>query len=155
MCTDVQLDLLKSAKCWFADRFFKVVQKPFVQLWSIHAFIKQDVKQVPLVCVLMSRRQKADYIGVLNSLLELTGSNFPDEEVILDFEQAEWSAFRAVFFDRVQCRGCTFHWTQAVFRKLKSLGLVPAYYRKRNTRKFLRQLMCFSLWPAEEIELTF
>ncbi len=43
-----QQKLLGKAKNWFVDGTFKVVGKPFKQLWSIHAFVKKDgeMKQV-------------------------------------------------------------------------------------------------------------
>ncbi|KAI0210721.1 hypothetical protein LSAT2_004466 [Lamellibrachia satsuma] len=41
------------------DLQFQVVKKPFVQLFSIHAFLREDdaMTQVPLVFILMSRRK--------------------------------------------------------------------------------------------------
>ena len=68
-----QLELLQSAKTWYLDSTFKVVCKPFTQLFSIHAFIRKDecAKQVPLVFCLMSGKKKRNYKHVLRAILEL------------------------------------------------------------------------------------
>jgi len=44
---------------------------------------------------------------------------------ILFYERAMWAAMRTV--PEATLYGCWFHWTQAVFRKVKALGLQSAY----------------------------
>ena len=54
---------------------------------------------------------------------QLTG--YMLKSVVIDFEAAVWQAFRAVF-PGVTVKGCGFHWTQAVFKKIKEGGLQEA-----------------------------
>ena len=87
--TSTQLELLSTASTIFCDATFKVVSPPFYQLFSVHAFLHdangQEVKQVPLVFALMSRRRKKVYKAVFRAVLELAPSLAP-EEMVTDFE---------------------------------------------------------------------
>ena len=57
--SDEQLKYLSTAKTLFIDGTFKIAGKPFVQLLSIHFFVKHEdnMKQLPGVFVLMSRKR--------------------------------------------------------------------------------------------------
>ena len=66
--TEDQLCLLRNSETWFVDRTSKFIKRPFVQLLGIHAFIKtdDDIKQRPLVFILMTRTRTEDYAQVFN-----------------------------------------------------------------------------------------
>ena len=100
---------LQKAKTWYCDGTFKAVAKPFKQLYTIHAFIRQDdcVKQVPLIFILMSRMKEKDYIEVFNYILSKVTANELCV-VVVDFENAVWPALREVL-PSVTVRGCCFH----------------------------------------------
>jgi hypothetical protein len=97
--TDDMLSLLSKAKTWYMDVTLKLVNKPFTQMFSIHAFVKGDdetAKQVPLVYVLMSGKGRKDYLAVFNNLKEL----IPVRKVqcfMVDFEAAIWTGLRQEF----------------------------------------------------------
>ena len=73
--TLTQHKLLISASVIYCDATFKVVPQPFCQLFSLHSFLSdnngEDVKQVPIVFVLISRRRKRDYRAIFNNIKEM------------------------------------------------------------------------------------
>ncbi len=135
--SDEQLKLLKTAERWYVDGTFRLADKPFKQLFSIHAFKRKTsketgediIKQVPLMFVIMSRRQASDYKQVFKRIVSILEREVAVKELVSDFERATWRAVQDVF-PQVKLFGCAFHWTQAVFRRLKRIGLVPLYNQK-------------------------
>ena len=98
--TDDQLKRLAKSKIWFLDGTFKIVKDPFVQLFSIHSFIKSESdhrKQLPLCYVLMSRRKIKDYKIVFNAILSMLPEVPIVSEAILDFESAMWTDLQNIF----------------------------------------------------------
>ncbi|XP_071810737.1 uncharacterized protein [Apostichopus japonicus] len=60
--SDKMIELLSKSKTWYIDGTFKVVDDPFSQLMSIHSFVRSgdNMKQVPLMFVLMSAKREKD-----------------------------------------------------------------------------------------------
>ena len=146
---------MNTAKTWYLDGTFKIVKPPFVQLWSIHAFIVkgEESKQVPLAYIFMSSRKATDYVAVFNFLKAL----IPDmavECMVMDFEAALWKAIRKVF-PAVKCRGCCFHWTQAVWRKIQEVGLQVAYNKEVAVHHLCKHLLGLPFVPEGHIEPCF
>jgi len=118
--TPAMLQLLGAAKRWYIDATFKVVRRPFQQLLSVHAYVKRrgTMKHVPLCFIVMSRRRKRDYKAVFRAV-QIQVPDAAVQEVMSDFEAAIWRTFRHVFGDGIVHRGCVFHWTQALWRKIQ------------------------------------
>ena len=75
--------------------------------------------------------------------------------VVMDFEAAVWGAFRSVF-PATTLRGCSFHWGQAVWRRIQDDGLGPTYRRKKNMkflRKFLSSKLTKEYWTKPTLVL--
>ena len=157
--TPQQIDLLSRCKTWYLDGTFKIVRLPFTQLWSVHGFVNNDgqsnTKQVVLLYVLMSGKTESDYVHVLKVIKNILPSVSPGPECcVLDFERALWKAIGKVFPDSM-IRGCAFHWTQAVWRKIQESGLQPAYMNDDAVFQYCRQVLALPFLPHEHIIPTF
>lgn len=141
---------------YFIGTFRLTKKGPFKQLFSMHAFIRKDgkLKQIPLVFILMSRRTAKDYKEVFKAVLEIMGGRVNVQEIVSDFELAIWRGVEEVF-PNVKMSGCAFHWTQAVFRKLKKIGLAGLYKKNLIVKLLLKKVMTLHLLPAKKIKNSF
>jgi hypothetical protein len=103
----------------------------------------------------MSRRLAGDYKKVFKAVLDLLGGSRGNvEEMMADFEQAVWKTIGELF-PGVKMLGCGFHWTQALFRKIKQLGLIPEYRKDLSLRIHLKRFMSLHLIPHSSIPKVF
>ena len=74
----MQLELADECSAIYVDGTFKCVKDPYKQLFSIHSFLRsgENIKQVPLVNIIMSRRTKTDYDAVFCKLKMMLGDEF-------------------------------------------------------------------------------
>lgn len=154
--TPQQLQFLSKAKVWYLDGTFKVVRPPFYQLWSIHAFVAngEDMKQMPFLFVLMSSRRTVDYKAVFDSLKTIIDGDLAVQQMVLDFELSLWKAIQETF-PNVTMRGCAFHWTQCVWRKLQGVGLQSHYMQDIAVHRLCKQLLGLPFIPSEHIHPVF
>ena len=155
--TAKQLQILSRAKVWYMDGTFSVVNEPYKQMYSIHAFVKSGdaSKQLPLLFILMSRRRKNDYVAVFNELTKIMNPTGPNVmSVMVDFERAIWSALEVVF-PSVNIQGCAFHFIQALVKHLREGGLAQAYVDDPGSRDVLKQMLALCYMPHEWIPILF
>ena len=138
--SDRQIEVLTKSKTWYIDGTFKLCRQPFSQLLTVNAFVRNDdhVKQVPLVFVVMSGRKKRDYRAVLESVISLLPIEPKVKKIVLDFEKAMWSAIRHVM-PNVELMGCSFHWTQALWRKV---SIIISFISMIGLKKKIPKRMC-------------
>ena len=100
MFTAALLSLLSKGKTWYVDGTYKAVQHQFHQLWSIHAFVRQNdsTKQVPLMFVLIcpEEQNRTMSLNVLEYFRELLPSACVTS-VVMDLEAGVWGAFLEVY----------------------------------------------------------
>ena len=51
--------------------------------------------------------------------------------------------------------GCSFHLTQAVWRKAQEIGLKPAYVNDKGTHVFIKKILALPFLPSRQIEPIF
>lgn len=142
--TQVQLRMLSNLKRWFMDGTFKLVARPFRQLYSIHGFIKgenKNKKQEAFLHVFMTRRRTEDYVAVFTYLKQILHA--PQVvEFVSDFETAVWLAVDKCFPKKNHHKGCNFHFGQAIIRRVRKLGLLRVYKKDPVVRNIVQELLC-------------
>ncbi|KAL5018704.1 hypothetical protein ScPMuIL_004426, partial [Solemya velum] len=77
----------------------------------------------------------------------------PDARVqsfTLDFEAATWRSIQDTF-PGADIKGCSFHWGQAVMRKVSNLGLRTTFLQRKTTHHFIKKLLCLPYLPPTHI----
>lgn len=65
-----------------------------------------------------------------------------------------WKAARELF-PTATLHGCNFHWVQAVYRKIKKMGLTDNYNTDDRCNSLCRLIMALPMLPAEHITAAF
>ena len=84
--------------------------------------------------------------------LEL-GLEFKPTAVSLDFEAASSFAIR-FHFPGVNVKGCWFHFKQAIFNKIKEIGL-QVLYNQREYKEWFNMFGVLALIPIDQIKIGF
>ena len=98
----------------------------------------------------MSGKRKRDYKKVLKAIKCMTRDRKLEKYFVVDFESAMWRAIQ----DALVC-GCSFHWSQCIWRKIQDIGLAPAYKHDNATHKLCRQFLAPPYLPKEHIAAMF
>ncbi|XP_042148461.1 uncharacterized protein LOC121837088 [Ixodes scapularis] len=151
-CSPQMVDVLRTSKKWFADGTFKVAPELFYQVYSLHCEVGGSI--LPAAYILLTRKDCGTYTRALNTLNAECGGDCEPRTVTVDYELAAINAFRAVF-PSADVRGCFFHLSQCVYRRLQSEGLQELYAFDPDINLEARMIPALAIVPQDDVEGAF
>lgn len=146
------LRALGRAQHIFADGTFRTAPQPlFGQLYVIHADLAGRV--VPLVFVLLCRKDEDTYMRMLNAL-KLRCPNLNPETVSTDFELASINAFSNAF-PNSRHKGCWFHFGQCLWRQVQGNAEALRRYSDPEFASQVKSLGALSFVPPDNVAEVF
>ena len=144
--TESNLQVLSAANTLYCDGTFSVC--PHL-LFIIHSF--SHGKQFLLVYFLLNKTQETYNMAFL--LLKENCQNYritlDPSEVKTDFELALLQSIR-ISFPNASFRGCYYHFSQAIWRKVQSIGLQQEYQTQGSeVKKFFRRVIALPFVPGD------
>ena len=73
------------------------------------------------------------------------------ETMTMDFEKANWKAINKVK-PGIKRKGCAFHWSQAIWRRIQKLKLAKRYGMKSRFYHAVRKVFALCFLPPEHIK---
>lgn len=146
------LRLLCEAETIFMDGTFKVTPEMFSQVYSIHV-MKMGI-MVPVCVALLPQKNHETYSRFFHLLLEVAvryGFRFDPRIVCIDFESAVIATITEMF-PNARIRGCLFHYSQAIWRKVQNLGLSGRYTVDDAFNRLVRRAAALPLVPREQVD---
>ncbi|CAF4462764.1 unnamed protein product, partial [Rotaria socialis] len=139
----------------FLDGTFRSTPPFFDQIFTIHG-LKFDCA-FPCIFALLPDRKKSTYQQLfkeLNAVAVSMGRTWKPDQIMSDFETSLIPAISTEFPESVH-KGCYFHFSQCLYRRIQSLGLATAYSHDESVRSCCRKLMALPLLPIQEVETSF
>ncbi|VDI65786.1 Hypothetical predicted protein [Mytilus galloprovincialis] len=151
-CSPDSLRRLAEAHTFFMDGTFSVAPHPFKQLYTIRVPFK-DVTVTTVYAFLPNKNQDT-YRELFQSLVDKCQASHLQlnvQTVVTDFEDGVLRAVSAVFGRHINNQGCFYHLTQATWRKIQSLGLVPHYKISDDFRLFCGMMDGLAFLPVADL----
>ena len=135
----------------YFDGTFYTVPSQFYQLWTIFGRFQRHVLPV-IHCILTSKKEEL-YTAILAKVHELIPQLIPLHGMS-DWEKGARNAVKKQF-PGIYLRGCHFHYSQSIWRKVQKLGLSNVYHSNQNFRTLIRAFMSVPFLAAEQILSTY
>ena len=127
-CAATEVAVLHQTEYIVCDGTIEMSPSTSYQLYTIHGF--KDGEGLPLAWGLLPNKTTDTYREVFSSLRQALTTSFGDigqvKYVLMDYERAAINAVTEVF-PEVQVKGCSFHFRQALMRKVHQVGLKNVY----------------------------
>jgi hypothetical protein len=158
--TNKDCKLLLQCDTVFIDGTFRTAPHPYTQLLTVHGLFRGSV--VPLCFSLVCGKTTAQYRQIFQHIIHRVRTvchrRWAPATVICDFEIGLITALETEL-PSTRIRGCYFHYTQSLWRKVSSLGLVKHYRgngrRSREIKKIVQKLMSIGYLPSLVIARAF
>ena len=150
--TDENLEKLSASERIFMDGTFKVAPPFFTQMYTVH--VQYLGQMIPVLFALLPCKTQEIYVRLFDIVTKLCHDRrlpFQPRSIMTDFEIGVLGAIR-ISFPATVVRGCFFHFSQAVWRKVQALGLSVAYRESAEVKTFVRRLAVLPLVPLQELD---
>ncbi|RNA16054.1 Ragulator complex LAMTOR3 [Brachionus plicatilis] len=135
--SNTAIEILRKAEEYHFDGTFKTAPGIFYQLLSLHAIV--DNMSYPCVFILLENKNTKTYVIAIEQI---------------HFEVSLMKAVVSVFPD-VQLKGCWFHFTQAIRKRIFLNGFKSNFLLNSDFKFWVKRFMALALIPIENIEEAF
>lgn len=149
--SDAQLRVLGKCERWNVDGTFAVCPNFYKQVYIIMGIYRE--KAFPLVFALLTRKHTDLYLKMIGLIIK----RCEDIDVVLapvyimsDFELPAMNAFR-MYFPTAECKGCYFHFCQALWRKWDELGLGGKAIYKDNVKVWYKKMQALAFVSLDKL----
>lgn len=149
--TERNLRLLTQSPHWYCDGTFKTCPPLFTQIYSVHSIV--DKRVLPAIFALLPSKSEDTYSRLFAQMKNMLPTANPDS-VMTDFESATVNAFHYEYPNTTQ-RGCFFHFTQCLYRKIQDNGLQHKYCTEADFALTMRMLSGLAFVPVPEVIAAF
>jgi len=139
--------LLETTAHWFLDGTFKTAPALFVQLYTVHALV--NGRTIPCIYALLQNKTQETYIRLFEKLTTLN-VNLKPTSIMIDFELAVINSLERIFPD-CEIKGCFFHLSQNIYRKIQENGLQQRYQEDPDFALNLRMIPALAFVPTDEV----
>lgn len=149
--TENFFSLLCESEIVLMDGTFDVVPKIFSQLYTLHG-VYEEKTICFLYCLLVDKKYET-YLKLFRSIQDLAIQRnmiFSPKKFQIDFEIAVINSLKLVF-PLAEIKGCLFHYSQCIWRKVQNCGLVSAYKNNKEVKDTIKRVSALPFLPINHI----